>query len=252
MGWRHPERNPGGLDLALRAHEPLGHGRLGDQEGTRDVVRAQPAKRPQREGDLGIERERRMAAGEYELEPLVRDRRLVQVVLRGLPHVQQADLRRERSIAANAVDRAVARGGHEPGARIVGRPVAGPALGRDRERLLGGFLGEVDVAEEADQVGEDAAPLVAEDPFEDCYRSTTGRTSTAPPRRAAGMRDASSMAASRSSASNRSQPPSASLTVTNGPSVVSVSPSSTRTVVAVSGSSICRPGVTPGVSLTAL
>jgi hypothetical protein len=28
---------------------------------------------------------------------------------------------------------------------------------------LGGLLGKVEVAEEADQVGEDAAPLVAED-----------------------------------------------------------------------------------------
>jgi hypothetical protein len=30
-----------------------------------------------------------------------------------------------------------------------------------------GFLGEVEVAEEADQAGEDAAPLVAEDLVED-------------------------------------------------------------------------------------
>jgi hypothetical protein len=42
-----------------------------------------------------------------------------------------------------------------------------PALGGDRKRLLGGFLGEVKVAEEADQGGEDPAPLVAEDPLED-------------------------------------------------------------------------------------
>ena len=44
----------------------------------------------------------------------------------------------------------------------------------------------------------------------------------------------------------------ASLSSTNGPSVVSVLPSSTRTVVAVSGSPIRTPGVTPGVSLSAL
>ena len=42
-----------------------------------------------------------------------------------------------------------------------------PALGRDRERLLGGLLGEVEVTEEADQVREEAAPLVAEDLLED-------------------------------------------------------------------------------------
>jgi len=91
----------------------------------------------------------------------------------------------------------------------------------------------------------------AEGPFEDRYHSTIGRTSIAPPSRAAGMRAASSIAASRLSASKMSQPPSASLVSTNGPSVVSVRPSCTRTVVAVSGSSSWRPGVTPGVSLSA-
>jgi hypothetical protein len=47
------------------------------------------------------------------------------------------------------------------------RPLPGPALGGRRERLLGGLLGEVEVAEEADEDGEDAAPLVAEDLLED-------------------------------------------------------------------------------------
>jgi hypothetical protein len=46
-------------------------------------------------------------------------------------------------------------------------PRGASALGGDRERFLGGFLGEVEVAEEADQAGEDAAPLVAEDLLED-------------------------------------------------------------------------------------
>jgi hypothetical protein len=32
---------------------------------------------------------------------------------------------------------------------------------------LGGFLGEVEIAEEADQCGEDAAPLVPEDLVQD-------------------------------------------------------------------------------------
>jgi hypothetical protein len=61
----------------------------------------------------------------------------------------------------------VAGGGHEPGTRVGGRAVSGPAIGGDRERVLGGLLGELEVAEEADQAGEDAAPLVAEDLLED-------------------------------------------------------------------------------------
>jgi hypothetical protein len=50
----------------------------------------------------------------------------------------------------------------------VGRDsVARPALGGDREGLLRGFLGEVEVAEEADERSENAPPLLAEDLLED-------------------------------------------------------------------------------------
>ncbi len=167
MSRRHAKRDPRRLDLRFRADEPLGHGRLGDEEGARDLLRLEPAQRPERQRDLGIELERRVAAGEDELEPLVRDRRLVHVVLHGFRHVEQARLGDERAVAADAVDRAVACRRHQPGARVGGRPVARPALGCDGERLLGGFLGEVEVAEEADQAGEHAAPLVAERLLED-------------------------------------------------------------------------------------
>jgi hypothetical protein len=52
----------------------------------------------------------------------------------------------------------------------------------DGEGLLRGFLGEVEVAEEADQGGHDAAPLLAEDLIERRYQYTSeGRISTAPP-----------------------------------------------------------------------
>jgi hypothetical protein len=50
---------------------------------------------------------------------------------------------------------------------VVGSAVARPALGGDRERLLRGFLGEVEVAEEADERSQDAPPLVAERLLED-------------------------------------------------------------------------------------
>jgi hypothetical protein len=142
-----------------------------------------------------------MAAGEDELEPLVGKRRLVHVVLPGLWDVEQADLGGQRAIAADAVDRPVARRDQQPGPGLGGRSVARPALGGDRERLLSGLLGEVEVAEEADQPGQDTPPVVAEGLLENGYRSTIGRTSTAPPMRAAGIREASSIAASRSSAS---------------------------------------------------
>jgi hypothetical protein len=43
------------------------------------------------------------------------------------------------------------------------RAGARPAFGGDRERVLGGLLGEVEVAEEADQGRQDATPLAPED-----------------------------------------------------------------------------------------
>jgi hypothetical protein len=64
-----------------------------------------------------------------------------------------------------------------------------------------GFLGEVEVAEKASQGGE-YTPFVAVGLLED-YCSLSGRTSTEPPMRAAGIREASSIAASRSSASKK-------------------------------------------------
>ena len=86
------------------------------------------------------------------------------------------------------------------------RPIAGPPFGRGRERLLGGLLGEVDVAEEADQGREDAAPLALEDLLDQWASSagisTRGRTSTAPPSRTAGIRCANSSASSRLDASS--------------------------------------------------
>ena len=55
-----------------------------------------------------------------------------------------------------------------PGAWLVttARNRAINRIRRDRERLLGGLLGEVEVAEEADQGSEDTAPLIAEDLLE--------------------------------------------------------------------------------------
>jgi hypothetical protein len=46
---------------------------------------------------------------------------------------------------------------------VFGCAVPRPALCGERERLLGGFLGEVEVAEEADQGCEDSSPLLPED-----------------------------------------------------------------------------------------
>src|SRR5574338_368046 len=190
-----------------------------------------------------------MAAREDELESLVGKARvlhLVHRVLRGSGHLEQTGLRGEHAVTAQAVDRAVAGRDRQPGTRIGRHAVARPAFGGGRERLLGGFFGEIEVTQEADQTREDAAPLVAEDLLEQAYLSTSGRTSTAPPIRAAGIRAAISSATSRSSASTRLKPPTCSFASTNGPSVSSMSPFTTRTVVAVSTGCNCSPPITSG------
>jgi hypothetical protein len=168
-----------------------------------DLAGGQPPECSKGEGDLGVHREGRVTAGEDQLESLVRERRRIHLVLHRLRRVQQLRLRGQGAIAADAIDRSVARRLHEPRSWVGGNTISWPSLRSDRERLLRGFLGEVEVAEEADQRSEDPPPLIAEDPFEDRYHSTIGRTSTAPPSRAAGTRAAISIAASRSSASNR-------------------------------------------------
>ena len=143
-----------------------------------------------------------MAAGEDELQPLVREARLlVHGVLHRLGHLEQAGLLGERAVAADPVDGPIARRRDQPRGRVRRRAVARPALRGDRERLLRGFLGEVEVAEEADERGKDASALLAEGLLEDRYHCPSGRTSIAPPMLAAGIRAASSIAASRSSAS---------------------------------------------------
>ena len=132
---RHAERDPGLLDLAFRPDEPLRHRRLGDEKRARDLLCRQPAEAPQRERDLRVERERGVTAREDELEPLVRDGRLVHLVLHRLWHVEQADLLRERPVAPDAIDRAVARRRHEP--RTAGSPASlRAASARPRSRTL--------------------------------------------------------------------------------------------------------------------
>jgi hypothetical protein len=107
-----------------------------------------------------------VAAREHELEPLIVEGWFVHGVFAYAWCREQAGLLREGAVPADAVDRATAAGGDQPRRGIRRRPLARPALRCGDECLLRGFLGEFEVAEEADQRSEDAAPLVAEDLLE--------------------------------------------------------------------------------------
>jgi len=71
MRRRHPVGNPGVGDLLLGPDQPLGHGRLAGQERPGDLRGGQPGQRTQRQGHPGLERQRRMAAGEHQPQPVV-------------------------------------------------------------------------------------------------------------------------------------------------------------------------------------
>ena len=176
-----------------------------------------------------------MAAREDEAQPVIGD---VHRVLRldridrfergdelGLP----GDLGRllhEAPASAQPIDRAIARGGRDPGTGIRGDAALRPGLQGGDERLLDGLLGKVEVTEDPDQGRDRSALLLAEQAIDDLVgggqlapalapaasvasmgapipvsdQSTIGRTSTEPVH-APGMRAAYPMASSRSAAS---------------------------------------------------
>src|SRR5205085_12324142 len=69
-------------------------------------------------------------------------------------------------LAADPVDRAVARGGREPAAGVGRYAGLRPLLQRGHERLTRRLLCDVDVTEAADERGDQAAVLLAEDPLD--------------------------------------------------------------------------------------
>ena len=81
MVGRDAERNARVADLPLRPHESLRQRRLGDEERARDLGRLKAADFAERQGDSRLRRERRMAAGEHQAQPLVGDRAHVVVLL---------------------------------------------------------------------------------------------------------------------------------------------------------------------------
>ena len=133
--------------------------------------------------------ERRVAAREDQRQALVGDRAHVLFLLVGrVSSASRASSARFVSSVRSRRSRSIARlraVGDDPGARVRRDAVAGPALGGDRERLLDGVLGEVEVAERADQDRDRAPELLPEclgDRVYGCLAGTgiSGRTSTAP------------------------------------------------------------------------
>ena len=132
-------------------------------------------------------------------------------------------------LAPDPVDRAVAGRRDDPPGRVRRHAALRPALERDGEGVLDRLLGEVDVAEEADQGGDGAPALLRGRPVrppphsvpaaQDAGSSWKGRTSTGA-LAGDGALAAQLSAASRSATLMIQKPPSCSLVSANGPSVV--------------------------------
>ena len=101
---------------------------------------------------------------------------------------------------AQPIDRAEPARGNQPGPRAGRHTLDRPTLERRRERILKRLLGEIEVAEQADQGGQDAAGFGAVDRLDRVYgwsNSMIGRTSTVPCC-APGIRDATCTASFKS------------------------------------------------------
>ena len=82
--------------------------------------------------------------------------------------------------AAQPVDRPVARGRRDPRPGVGGHAAVRPGLERGDERVLDGLLGEVEVAEDADQRRDRPALLLAEQAVDDLVRWSGRRRQSAP------------------------------------------------------------------------
>ena len=119
--------------------------------------------------------QRRVAAREDQPEPVVGDRAHVALVASERLELGEPGLRlgllAERPLASQPVDRPVARRRRDPRAGVVGDPRSGHIRSACDERLLDRVLGQVEVAEDADQ-GRDRPPLLlAEQAVDDALRS---------------------------------------------------------------------------------
>ena len=155
---RHLEPGGGGGQGLLRSRDAgLDRGRR-HEERPGDLVTREPADDAQRQRDPCLGRQHRVAGDEDQREDVVvdairlprlaarrrrcsrRDGTLGEVVGdRGVALI-------ERRAAPQGIDRAPPGGGHQPPRRARGDTVAGPVDERLGKRLLGGILGEREVA----------------------------------------------------------------------------------------------------------
>ena len=125
---RDLERDVGVGECALGPHDALGDGRLRNEEGARDLLGGQTSQQTERESDAALGREHGMTGREHQAQEIVSDI-IVDCgfeIRHGhlLPSLEFAAklsvLTLEQLAAAKPVDGTMLRGGHEPGAWVIG------------------------------------------------------------------------------------------------------------------------------------
>ncbi len=203
---RHLERHSGVGDLAPGANQTLGEGRFGDQEGARDLGRAQAADRAQGQGGARLHRYRRVAADEDQPQSLVGDGGVARhhvILRRRLWRQWLRPVGAGRGAATQTIQRAPPGHGIEPGRRVLRRGLRPRRLGFQAS-VGEGLLGQIQIAERGGQGGDDPAAVRPEGGFERRHAvpSSTGRISMAPAPASGSLR-AQAIASSRSAASIR-------------------------------------------------
>ena len=125
----------------LGPDDALGDRRLRDEERTRDLLRRQAAEQAERQRNARLGGENRMAGREHEAQEVVAhvivegrvEIRHGQLLLRLELATELLVLALEPLVSAQEIDRAMLRGGHEPGARVVRDARLGPLLERGDE-----------------------------------------------------------------------------------------------------------------------
>ena len=167
---RHAVGDARQLDLALGPHEALGHRGLGHHEGPGDLRCRQSTEGAQRERHPAVDRQGRVAAREHETQTVVGDGFHIVLPLEVRRRVRwgrRADggslLVGPPTLAAQPIERSVARGGGDPRPRTVRHPFRRPAGERNLERVLHRVFGEVPVVVAGDEGRDDPTRLAAED-----------------------------------------------------------------------------------------
>ena len=159
----------GRRDLLLGSGDPGLHGGLADQEGGGDLHRAEPADQAEGQGGPRLGSQSRMAAGEDQSEPVVRQvveggGVLVEGAARRVDEVvgdEERQLAREGGRPSPALERLAHGDGGQPGAGAVGDAVMRPADEGLGEGVLSAVLGGVEVTGDVDDGREDPSPLQA-------------------------------------------------------------------------------------------